>query len=125
MKISASAREIGINIPTREADSASEWSDPKTRPIASTTASPIRRIVTSLRWLTGSLADLNYGRRRLTLSRSVHVASDQPWAPNGHPRTCHFPGGVWRDSLLLSFWRLTRWVDGRGRATHTPGFLTI
>src|SRR5262249_1948001 len=31
---------------------------------------------------------------------------------------------VERLSLSLSFWRSTRWVGGRRRATHTPGLLT-
>src|SRR4029434_2209566 len=32
-------------------------------------------------------------------------------------------GCVQRDSLSLSFWRLTRWLRSRGRATHTPRLL--
>src|SRR5262249_20442617 len=40
------------------------------------------------------------------------------------PNLSFFGGCVQRDSLSLSFWRLTRWVGGRRRAAHTPGFLT-
>src|SRR5262245_14796051 len=40
------------------------------------------------------------------------------------PRTCHFPGGVCRETLYLSLSgaRLGGWVVGHG--LHTPGLLT-
>src|SRR5262245_15239844 len=45
-------------------------------------------------------------------------------SPNHLPRTCHFPGGVCRETLSfsLSGAQLGGWVVGEG--PHTPGLLT-